>query len=533
MAKEQGGLVPFHLYPGQEELAARLLGNQWVWLVKTRRCGATTVVLAVMLWLQTFRRNIRAIVASQDKDTARNILRIYMDMYDTLPPWMRQPLSADTQTEASWELTGSAIRTVAASERGARSDTLDMLLVDEAAFVQQLQPTLDACEPTLETSAGVSCVMSTSNGPANLFCTGYRASKSKETKYVSMFLGWQSRPDRDDAWYQEQHRLNRFLPNKTKREYPRNDVECFTAAGGQALVGLNDEVHFMQCEQPKGAHIQRFRSMDLGWSVHHPTVVLWGWHDPKATPRLTFDPEGVRLEVPVEIRDHYPNGLDQLFAYRRHPETDELIKDEDDAADALRYMVVSGQCYGHLHIYRMLFLRPTEYDAVTPSKIANLILEMSGWERLEEITNKWRRTKNVEKYDMTIVDASARPFYSQVDEMFTKFGFDMAMTPHFEIKGVPEKRQVEAGVVWINSLLTGSHPIHYDLTRAKIAEQRDKAEQRKRDLEALRAETLAKGLAAMDRRALQKTDAIGRVVDMDEGILDVDGDWGGEGGGVW
>ena len=461
MDKTAGGRVPFVPYPGQMRIVKALIDGQWVWLLKSRRLGATAIVLAYILHEVTFYRDKRVIMVSQDKGTAIELIGWYNDLSRSMPDWMQLPRRVDN-TERIVLDNGSTVKVVAASSHTGRSLDCDILLVDEAAFAEYLKQLLAAAEPTLETGKGVAAVMSTSNGPGDHFEGCFWRAQGPYTEtgieqtsdYKQIFLSWRERPGRTDEWRAKKASQMQGLD---KQEYPNDPVEAFEAGFGRVFPSFRRDTHLVHHDMPLG--VKRYRALDFGSSPASAFVCLWVWHDPQSIPCLTFEPDCETIEESPETIGEFAAGLKQMVSYRRN-DRGEPIKLNDDVCDALRYLVTTFRMHGHVHVYRMLFLRSADIINYITPEWGRRIMEMSGWVLQPTGPNNWRAGPEAEHYAASIGDKEGRGSINELNAQFSSGGFQMGITPYVVPKGINNnKHWIEHGIRCVNSLLDGQYPM--------------------------------------------------------------------------
>jgi len=91
------------------------------------------------------------------------------------------------------------------NEDAARSEAVSLLILDEAAFIDNIDKTFAAAQQTLATG-GQCLALSTPNGVGNWFYRTWRKAELKDNTFVPVRLPWTVHPERDQAWRDEQDR---------------------------------------------------------------------------------------------------------------------------------------------------------------------------------------------------------------------------------------------------------------------------------------------------------------------------------------
>jgi uncharacterized protein YeaC (DUF1315 family) len=227
------GLIPFTTYDFQDELLNDFKDNRFNIILKARQLGISTIVAGYAAWLLLFRREKQVMVVATKFKTAANLVIKVKKMLKTLPDWM---MIADIKidNQSSFELSnGSKINASTTSAKDAgRSESLSLLIVDEAAFVEGMEELWTGILPTIST--GGRCIaLSTPNGVGNWFYKTYVDAESETNLFKATVLPWDVHPDRDDEWFREQTK------NMSRREIAQ-EFECSFNMSGETVVSPDD-----------------------------------------------------------------------------------------------------------------------------------------------------------------------------------------------------------------------------------------------------------------------------------------------------
>ena len=129
------GLIPFKLYPFQEEAIRDFNDYRFNVILKARQLGISTTAAAYISWMLLFHRDKNVLVVATKLATAANLVKKVKSIFKNLPDWMMiSKITIDNRT--SFELAnGSQIKASSTSGDAGRSEALTLLVVDEAAFV--------------------------------------------------------------------------------------------------------------------------------------------------------------------------------------------------------------------------------------------------------------------------------------------------------------------------------------------------------------------------------------------------------------
>ncbi len=264
------GLISFNLYDFQEDLLQNFNDYRFNVILKARQLGISTVTAAYVAWMMMFHREKKILVVATKFKTASNLVRKVKSIIKTLPKWMQLAnISVDNQT--SFELSnGSNISASTTSSDAGRSESLSLLVVDEAAHVEGLEELWKGLYPTLST--GGRCIsLSTPNGVGNWFHKTCVEAETNGNGFHLTKLPWDRHPDRDIEWYKKETR------NMSRRDVAQ-ELECSFNMSGETVINPEDlEVMEKFVRDPK---------YKTGFDRNY---YIWEEYDPTATYLMVAD----------------------------------------------------------------------------------------------------------------------------------------------------------------------------------------------------------------------------------------------------
>ncbi len=223
----QRGLIPFKLYPFQEDLVENFLDHRFNVILKARQLGISTITAGFVVWQMLFHKEKNVLVIATKFGTAANLVKKVKNILKNVPEWLRiAHVTIDNRT--SFELSnGSQIKASSTSGDAGRSEALSLLVVDEAAHIDGLDELWMGLYPTLST--GGRCIaLSTPNGVGNWFHKIYSEAESSSNDFFPTVLPWQVHPDRDKEWFEKETR------NMSRREIAQ-ELECNFNMSGETV----------------------------------------------------------------------------------------------------------------------------------------------------------------------------------------------------------------------------------------------------------------------------------------------------------
>tara|TARA_R110002126_G_scaffold74689_3_gene186171 strand:- start:1277 stop:2851 length:1575 start_codon:yes stop_codon:yes gene_type:complete len=199
----QRGRIIFNLYPFQAKVLNLWQNNPFSIVLKSRQLGISTLAAGYSLWLMLFHKDKNILCIATKQDTAKNMVTKTKFMFDNLPSWLKIP--ADENNKLTLKLNnGSQIKATSAASDAGRSEAVSLLIIDEAAFIENIEPIWASAQQTLATGGGA-IVLSTPFGTGNWFHkTWVRAESNENDSFLPIKLPWYVHPERDQAWRDKQ-----------------------------------------------------------------------------------------------------------------------------------------------------------------------------------------------------------------------------------------------------------------------------------------------------------------------------------------
>ncbi len=202
------GKIPFHLYKFQENCLDDFKDNRFNIILKSRQLGLSTLSAGFILWKMIFNQDFNALVIATKVTVAKNLVEKVRVMHDLLPVWLRDGGNSSVEdNKLSLKLkNGSQVKAIASSPDAGRSEALSLLVVDEAAFIRDIDEIWLSAQSTLSTG-GSAIVLSTPNGVGNWFHKMWVEGENGTNGFNCIKLHWTVHPERNQTWRDEQTRI--------------------------------------------------------------------------------------------------------------------------------------------------------------------------------------------------------------------------------------------------------------------------------------------------------------------------------------
>lgn len=187
------GLTNFDLFEYQERTLATYMAHRFVFILKSRQMGYTTLAAAYSLWY-TLKPGNNVLFLSKKEDDAMDILRKTKIMYDNLPKELQVGVASSNATTLEFN-NKNRIQSLPATERAGAGKSAGLIILDEFSGFPAAKDRVAGEDvwtsilPTISTGGRV-IVQSTPKGMGNQF---YRL-WSGENNFKKYFVHWTKHP---------------------------------------------------------------------------------------------------------------------------------------------------------------------------------------------------------------------------------------------------------------------------------------------------------------------------------------------------
>jgi hypothetical protein len=172
---------------------------------KSRQLGISTLVAMYILWLMIFHQDKNIVIVATKQETAKNMVTKIAFAYENLPSWLKPKTESFNKLSIRFA-NGSQVKAVSKAGDSGRSEAASLLVLDEAAFIDNVGTIFTAAQQTLAT--GGKCIaISTPNGTGNWFYEEFTKAELGQNKFTAIKLPWTVHPERDQSWRDEQDKI--------------------------------------------------------------------------------------------------------------------------------------------------------------------------------------------------------------------------------------------------------------------------------------------------------------------------------------
>lgn len=202
-----GGFVPFKLFTRQKEFVYNLMAHQYNIADKPRQAGVSTTVaayLATVITLAPPSKPEKILILANKLKSAKELLKKVRTNVSQYPAWMwgsaydySKTVDGHIVGQGSTEkinfVNGTEIVALATSEDALRGYTPTILVIDEAAFIDNGADVFTAALPSISTG-GKMILISTPNGFDSLYYKVFLGAKSGENTFKITSFRWYEDP---------------------------------------------------------------------------------------------------------------------------------------------------------------------------------------------------------------------------------------------------------------------------------------------------------------------------------------------------
>lgn len=189
-----------------DELQDITFCNRRICLLQSRQTSKTTSTVAYLIWFMLFHADRNLLITANKEKTTKEILQKLKEALKGLPFFLKPGIEEVSKIALRLE-NGSNIRAVATTGDSATGDSINILIIDEAALIPQnvLTEFWASVFPTMSSfKQSQIIVMSTPRGRSGLYYDIYSGAVAGTNGFVHKRVDWWQVPGHDEKWKQDQ-----------------------------------------------------------------------------------------------------------------------------------------------------------------------------------------------------------------------------------------------------------------------------------------------------------------------------------------
>jgi hypothetical protein len=235
------------LWEAQEEYVRATEEHDWLYLLKARQLGETTLAVAFDAYVARFRTpSARVHCFSATEDASKQLLEAVVFGLEHLPPAMQVPMETTTRSARLDFGAGerALVRSYPSTRAASRGSTCSHLHLDEWSAMIDARKVMQNVTPSVAPNSTFHIVCTEVLGAESPTAAYYRRCIAGEGKHVAMFCSALAREGRDLEWLEG---MRRSLPKaEMSREYPLTWQEALEAAGERMFAGEDIDIAISQ-----------------------------------------------------------------------------------------------------------------------------------------------------------------------------------------------------------------------------------------------------------------------------------------------
>ena len=241
------GLVPFILYPYQHEMFRHFNDNRFSIILACRQSGKSISACAYLLWYALFHPEKTIAILANKGATAREMLSRITLMLENIPFFL-QPGSKALNKGSLEFSNNSRILAAATSGSSIRGLSVNLLYLDEFAFVERAAEFYTSTYPVVSAGTGTKVIVtSTANGIGNQFHKIWEGSVQGINEFKNFRVDWWDVPGRDEEWKTE------TIANTSQLQFDQEFGNTFFGTGdtlvsADCLLSLRSKMYIREME---------------------------------------------------------------------------------------------------------------------------------------------------------------------------------------------------------------------------------------------------------------------------------------------
>lgn len=251
--------IPFRDY--QRELVISCKDHKHTIAEMSRQSGKTTAVTVFALWYIIFHPDKTIALLANKAETAREILGRIQMAFEQLPEFLQRGVKEWNKGSFVLE-NDSRILAAATSSDNIRGYTIDILIIDEAAHIDNWNEFFTSVYPTVSSRDGYRVILISTVYGLNHFYDIAEKAKKGQNNYNIISVPWQRVPGRDEEW-------KKMILAGMNHDYEKFEQEYsneYLGSSGTLIAGWKLKELKMDVEEPilRNAGIYQYEKPRIG-----------------------------------------------------------------------------------------------------------------------------------------------------------------------------------------------------------------------------------------------------------------------------
>lgn len=269
------GALPCVLYNYQRRVVEAYENNRYTILSKFRQGGLTMTAVLWSLWRCMFKYDQQIMILSKTDREAMAAGEIGRFALKYLPQWLQPEMHENSKHEKHFTHTRSVLKFY--TPEAARGKSLTILIVDEAAFISDMEKYWSDMYPTIGTG-GKAIIISTVNGMGNWYEETYHLAQSGRKDFFIVDLDYWEHPEYvNPAW------VRNMRKNLGEKLFAQEILRSFLDSGetyipGRVILELEKRT---EETPPLRTGFSNWNIVGMNINKNWEDGALWIWKEPK------------------------------------------------------------------------------------------------------------------------------------------------------------------------------------------------------------------------------------------------------------
>jgi hypothetical protein len=267
------GLLPCILYKYQRKVIREYENNRFCIISKFRQGGLTTIAVLWGLWRCMFKTDQQIMVLSKTDREAIAAGEVSKRALENLPSWLKPQMDGESKHEKIFKDTDSALKFY--TPEAARGKSMTVLIIDEAAFIPDMETHWKAMYPTIATG-GACYVISTVNGLGNWYEETYHSAEAEKNQFHVIDLDYWEHPD-----YCRPKWIKETKSNMGEKAWQQEVLRSFLGSGDTFIPAyiINELIEETVERMPKRILMPQWYNRGEKYYGWEPGA-FWVWEEP-------------------------------------------------------------------------------------------------------------------------------------------------------------------------------------------------------------------------------------------------------------
>jgi hypothetical protein len=237
-----GGLVPFELYPYQQDMFSHFNENRFSIVLACRQSGKSISSVVYLLWYAIFNPEKTIAILANKGATAKEMLGRVTLALENLPFFLQPGCKALNKTSIEFS-NNSRIIAASTSSSSIRGFSANLIFLDEFALVQNDTEFYTSTYPVISSGKSTKIIItSTAKGIGNVFHKLWEGAVQGTNNFAPFRIDWWDVPGRDENWKLE------TIANTSELQFNQEFGNDFLGSGNTLISG--DKLLKLKAENP-------------------------------------------------------------------------------------------------------------------------------------------------------------------------------------------------------------------------------------------------------------------------------------------